>query len=84
GAHSEMRYRCRTGAVGAVGAVGADLQLCPQDAITVRDPKWPNISPSFELFAELTSNSGTAEIIQTLSNQRDIVTQTANGGNLQA
>ncbi|CAF4068948.1 unnamed protein product [Rotaria sp. Silwood2] len=62
-----------------LGHAQIDLQLCPQRAITVRDPKWPNISPSFELFAELTDNSGTAEIIQTLTNQRDLVIQTANG-----
>ncbi|CAF1560284.1 unnamed protein product [Rotaria magnacalcarata] len=56
-----------------------DRQLCPEGAITILDPKWPNISPSFELFAELTSNGGTSEIIQTLGNQRDAIIQTANG-----
>ncbi|CAF4356349.1 unnamed protein product [Rotaria socialis] len=56
-----------------------DRQLCPNGAITIRDPKWPNISPSFELFAELTSKGGTSEIIQTLGNQRDAIIQTSNG-----
>lgn len=58
-----------------------DPQLCPDGAITVLDPKWPSISTSFELFAELTSNAGSSNIVQTLGNGRDIIIETANGGN---
>lgn len=57
-----------------------DVQLCPQGASNIRDPKWPNISPNFEIFSELTTSTGTSEIIQTLSDQRDVIIQTANGG----